>query len=177
MISNSIIELLPPSLELVDEVQEALIESYDDLKTFLLWPKPNPSREDVYSNMQQAIRNFDKKIIEFRFQIRRLSDGKIVGATGLLIRDIDVPFFEFGYWVRSSERGKGYITMAVQLLENYAANELNAKRLEIRMAETNEASRRVAERAGFKYEALVHSDRRLPSGEIDNSHIYYKTYP
>ncbi len=176
MISNAIIRLVPPSSDLVDDVREALIESYELHKAFLLWAKPNPSREDVSSTMEIAINNFRDKTEEFRFFILRVADSKLVGCVGLIIRDIAIPFFEFGYWVRSSEMGKGYISTAVELLEEYAVSELGAKRLEIKMAESNNRSKLVAERVGFEYEAFLHADRELPSGKVDNTHIYYKTY-
>ena len=37
-------------------------------------------------------------------------------------------------------------------------------------------SRRVAERAGFEFEARIHGDRRLPSGTVVDTLIYYKLF-
>lgn len=176
MIAESEISLVQPRLDLAEEVREALIESYDEHIEFLLWPEPNPSIEEVKKNIEESIRNFENHLNEYRFLILRNSDSKLVGTISLLIRDLKIPYFEFGYWVRSSEHGKGYISRAVQILESYAVKELNVRRLEIRMAESNHKSKRVAEAAGYKYEAKLHSDRVLSDGTIDNSLVYYKTY-
>jgi ribosomal-protein-serine acetyltransferase len=176
MISGPEITLVKPRLDLADEVREALVESYADHIRYLLWPEPNPSIESVRNNIEQSIHNFDNHVNEYRFLILRNADSKLLGTISLLIRDLKIPYFEFGYWLSSSEQGKGYITKAVRILESYAVNELKVRRLEIRMAESNIRSKRVAERAGYEFEAKLHSDRMLPDGTIDNSLIYYKLY-
>lgn len=176
MLADSEIYVIKPRLDLADEVREALIESYADHIKYLLWPEPKPSIETVRKNIEQAIYNFDNHLDEYRFLVLRNSDSKLVGTISLLIKNLKIPYFEFGYWVRSSERGKGYIGRAVEILEGYAINELKVRRLEIRMAESNLKSKRVAERAGYTFEAKLHSDRTLSDGTIEGSLVYYKLY-
>src|SRR5690554_3085388 len=137
MIVSPEISLIKPRTDLAEDVREALTESYTDLIKFLLWPVPNPSVDTVRENIEQAIYNFDNDQSEYRFLILRNSDSRLIGNISLLIRDLKIPYLEFGYWVRSSEQGKGYISKAVAMLEAYAVNELHAHRLEIRMAESN----------------------------------------
>ncbi len=176
MLSDSEVRLEKPRVELAEEIRDALVESYSEHVEFLLWPEPEPCIEKVRENVQQAIYNFENDVEEYRFLILRNSDSKLVGTIGLLIIDLEIPYLEIGYWARSSEQGKGYIGRAVEMLENYAQNELSVRRLEIRMAESNSRSRRVAERAGYTLEAKLHFDRKLPDGTIDNSLVYCKTY-
>ena len=153
-----------------------MIESYEDLSKFLGWAERNPKIETTRQNMIRAKENFENSKEELRFIVQRKADNRIVGCVGLIIRNLEIPYLEIGYWVRSSESKKGYVGMAVQLLEEYAVKELKVKRLEIKMAESNTASTQVAKRAGFKYEATIHSDRQLPTGKIDNTCVYYKLY-
>lgn len=176
MVSNPTIELVDPDLDLVPEFMEALAESYEEHRRFLHWAVPSPNYQTTYDHAKEAISNFQNRVNELRFGVRRVSDRRLVGCIGLLIRDMLIPYFEIGYWIRSSEAGKGYTSMAVPLLEQYAIEEFSARRIEIKMGESNVASRRVAEKAGFKYEATIHLNRRLPNGEVDNTIIYYKTY-
>lgn len=176
MISNGIIKISPVSLEYVQDFHEALIESYPEHKEFLEWATENPAIENTTKNMEQAALNFQNMTNELRFIITRESDNKVVGCIGLIIRNLAIPYFEIGYWSRSSSTGQGIMTMAVTLVESYAINKLRAKRLEIKMAASNLASQKVAEKAGFKHEATIHSDRALPSGKVDDTHIYYKIY-
>ncbi len=177
MLSDSVVTLKKPNLDLSESVREALVESYENLKEFELWPEPNPSIENVRSHMELAISNFENHVNEYRFFIVRNCDLKLVGTIGLIIRNPKIPYLEFGYWIRSSESRKGYISASVKLLEEYAIDVLKVRRLEIRMAESNLASKRVAERAGYKFEAKIHFDRMLPDGRIANSLVYSKLYP
>jgi ribosomal-protein-serine acetyltransferase len=176
MIQGSEITLVKPQLDLAGDVRDALIESYDDHRKYLTWAEPNTSLETVTQNIKQAIHNFENDVNEYRFFILRNSDSRLVGTVGLLIKNLQIPYLEIGYWVRSSESGKGYIGKAVQMLEDYAINKLKVRRLEIRTAESNIRSKCVAERAGFKLEARLQSDRILPDGTIENSLIYCKLY-
>lgn len=176
MITDEKISLIKPRPDLADEVRLALTESFAEHSKYLLWPVPYPSLADVRKNIEQAIYNFDNNSNEYRFFIIRNSDSRLVGNISLMIRDSKIPYFEFGYWVRSSEQGNGYIAKAVELLEAYAVTELRVRRLEIRMAESNVRSKLVAERAGYKFEAKLHSDRLLSDGSIENSLVYCKLY-
>lgn len=176
MIQGSEITLVKPRLDLADDVRSALTESYEEHSKYLTWVEPNPSLETVTHNIEQAIHNFENDVSEYRFFILRNSDTRLVGTVGLLIKNLQIPYLEIGYWVRSSESGKGYIGKAIEMLEDYAVKNLEVRRLEIRMAESNSRSRRIAERAGYALEAKIQSDRILPDGTVENSLIYCKLY-
>jgi len=176
MIADSTMKLIPAALDLVDEVRSALIESYPLHSQFLLWPKPEPTQQEVFSNMALAVNNIQHNQNELRYFIKRNSDGKLLGCIGLIVRDLEVPFYELGYWVRESEQGKGYVTTAVRLLEQHAVKNFSARRMEIQVAETNTASRRVAQKAGYTLEAIIQCNRHLPGGRLDNTCIYSKLF-
>ena len=57
-----------------------------------------------------------------------------------------------GYWIDRNYANKGYTTMAVQLLTQYAFTSLSLHRLEINLRPENEASRKVAHKAGYVLE-------------------------
>jgi len=54
-----------------------------------------------------------------------------------------------GYWIDRNFANRGYTTMAVQMLTEYAFKELNLHRIEINLRPENAASRKVAEKAGY----------------------------
>lgn len=176
MLSDGTVELVRPSLNIADEIRDALSESYELHKTYLPWAVPAPDFEEVCSNIQKALKNFETHETEYRFFISRLTDKRIVGCIGLRIRDIESGHYEIGYWARASEQGKGYISRGVHLLENYAVEVASAELIRIKTAESNSASRKVAERAGYRLEAIIESSRKLPTGETDNTYVYCKTY-
>jgi len=160
-------------MDLVADTQCAIKESEAELSEFLVWVQV--SLREPEKNMLTAIENHNTFQNEVRFYILNAKTSRLIGTIGLLIRDMSVPFFELGYWIRKTETGKGYAVEAVGLLEEYAFRELGAKRLEIRTAKSNVKSRAVAARCGYLYEAELVNERRLPSGELTNTIVYAKT--
>ncbi|WP_329121900.1 GNAT family N-acetyltransferase [Streptomyces sp. NBC_01465] len=63
--------------------------------------------------------------------------------------------WETGFWTAKEYRGHGYITEAVGALAHWAFTALDAGRLEWRAEVGNNASRAVAERAGFRIEGVL----------------------
>lgn len=90
-----------------------------------------------------------------------LADGAVVGGAGVNWIDRGDAVGDVGYWLRSGARGRGYTTRAVLMLSAWAF-ELGCERLQIRADTENEASMRVAERAGFQLEGVLRSIRYNP---------------
>ena len=59
-----------------------------------------------------------------------------------------------GYWIPKEYANRGYMTEAVNMVTDFAFNELALHRLEINIRPENEASIRVAEKCGYLYEGL-----------------------
>ena len=57
-----------------------------------------------------------------------------------------------GYWIDRNYANKGYTTMAVELLTDFAFSALSLHRIEINLRPENAASRKVAEKAGYIFE-------------------------
>ena len=168
------IRLVPPSMDLVVDAQKAIRESERELSEYLTWVQA--SLQEPEKNMLTAIENHKEFRNEVRFYILKVGSSQLIGTIGLLIRDLSVPFFEVGYWIRKTETGNGYAMEAVGMLEKYAFRELEARRLEIRTASGNAKSRAVAERSGYMYEATLINERRLPSGELTDTVVYAKYF-
>ena len=168
------LRFMAPSLEIQPLMLEAIRESKDELGEYLDWVKFALTENESVQDTRQAISNFNNFEGELRYSLIEKSSGRLVGAIGLIIRDKSVPFFEIGYWQRSSCVGNGFISEAVRMIEKYAFCDLKANRLEIKAAEGNFKSRAVAERCGYIFEGIVRNDRRLPSGELSNTAVYSK---
>jgi RimJ/RimL family protein N-acetyltransferase len=141
-VENSNIKLVPPLMERAHSMLEAIIESEHELRQFLPWEDYALTKSDSISNTQEAIENFTG---ELRYSIIRKSDDYFLGAVGLIIRDKSVPFFETGYWLRTSETGISYMSEAIALFEKYTFDKCGANRIEIKAASTNLNSHSVAE--------------------------------
>jgi RimJ/RimL family protein N-acetyltransferase len=79
---------------------------------------------------------------------------------------------EVSYFLRASARGRGFATRAVRLVTRWAFDELGIQRFELRAHPENEASIRVAERAGFKREGIERASRAWPDGTRFDSALF-----
>ena len=77
------------------------------------------------------------------------------------IQDIDHVHKKAEYGILicdSAKRGKGYGTLAANLMIKYAFEEMKLHRVYLRVIEGNERAIKSYEKAGFKKEALLHDD-------------------
>jgi RimJ/RimL family protein N-acetyltransferase/GrpB-like predicted nucleotidyltransferase (UPF0157 family) len=90
---------------------------------------------------------------ELSLAVTDADGGRLLGAIGLR-----PPFgdrgAEIGYWVAASERRRGTAARALRLLSEWAIAVLGAERVQVVAHPLNEASQRVALRAGFRREGL-----------------------
>lgn len=88
---------------------------------------------------------------------RRLPFAIADGETGELLGAIDVRLGQIGsvgYWIGPWARNRGVATRALRLLADWALGDGGVRRLELVTDPDNVASRRVAEKAGFKQEGM-----------------------
>jgi ribosomal-protein-serine acetyltransferase len=78
---------------------------------------------------------------------------------------------EIGYWIASKFQGRGVITEACRALIDHAFQVWELHRVEIHCATVNEKSRRVAERLGFRLEAVLR-EAALAGGEYADANVY-----
>lgn len=82
-------------------------------------------------------------------------EGEVVGQ--ISIADIAwgaVRSGQIGYWIAQAYAGKGITPTALALLTRYALTSLGLHRIEVCLRPENQASRRVVEKLGFRYEGL-----------------------
>ena len=99
-------------------------------------------------------------------------EGRLVGGLGLHRIDWPLRRFEIGYWRRAGFEGRGLVTEGVVAIARMAFDALDARRVEIRMDDSNERSWKVAERAGFTLEAVLRFDSTTPQGEPRSTRVY-----
>jgi [ribosomal protein S5]-alanine N-acetyltransferase len=79
---------------------------------------------------------------------------------------------EIGYWAHPDARGRGIVTEAVRLVTEYAKDSGLATSLLIRCASSNMASRRVAERAGYREIGIQPASEPVGDGEVADLVLY-----
>lgn len=152
-------------------VNEAVTESLAELQRWMPWatPAPTPADSEVFARRAQAAFLLRERLTMLMF---RREDGKFLGASGFHNIDWRVPRLEIGYWCRTSETGKGYVTEAVLGLTEFAFSALGARRVTLRCDPLNVASRRVAERAGFRLEGTLVGDDVGLDGRIRDTLLF-----
>lgn len=96
-----------------------------------------------------------------------LDPGEVLGAVGLHAVSRTRRKGEIGYWTAPWARERGVATEALQLLSRWALDTLGLERLDLYAEPENEASHRVAERAGFERGDLVRSGIALRGRRYD----------
>ncbi len=163
-----------PQLEDAKEVWDAIRKSLPALRKWMPWAQPAPELHMTEESLRKAIAQFITRE-DLRFHLFSKETGEFIGSSGLHRIDWSIPKFEIGYWLSTDFEGNGYVTEAVQRIEQFAFEQLGARRVEIRCDENNKKSRSVAERAGFRLEGTLMQDTLSPDGNVlRNTCIYAK---
>ncbi|MBI4672337.1 MAG: GNAT family N-acetyltransferase [Chloroflexi bacterium] len=149
----------------------AVTESIEHLKPWMPWAHQPITLEAEEGTARRMHADFLKREDLPLFIFNRKS-GAFIGGSGLHRFDWAVPRFEIGYWVRTREIGKGYITEAVAGIANFAFEQLFAERIEIRVDNRNESSWRIPERLKFTLEGIHRRDARGVQGELRDTRVY-----
>lgn len=146
-------------------VNEAIRESIEELRPWMPWANQVPSVEQSEENVRIARVQFLERS-DLRFHVFHKETGVFIASSGLHRMDWTVRKFEIGYWIRTSQGGKGFMTEAVEGIANFAIDQLSANRLEIRCDSKNVRSIRMAERLGFTLEGILRSETFAVTGEF-----------
>ena len=158
------------------DLHAMLLESISELREYLWhlpWIAEKQTLESAKERCCKAQENFSMAT-DFAYLVTEKSSGRPVGSVGLHRTDWNLPKTEVGYWVRSSETGKGYASESVKLVTAWALNVLHAKRIELITDEHNMGSRAVAERCGFQLEGIIRHIAKAPDGSLRNHCSYAK---
>ncbi|WP_282942222.1 GNAT family protein [Paenibacillus sp. RC67] len=152
-------------------VHEAICESIEQLRPWMPWAQDVPTMEQSEIGVRQARVHFLDRS-DLRLYLIHKDSGKLVGCSGLHRIDWQARKFEIGDWVSTSYSGLGYITEAVQGIANFAIDQLEANRLEIRCDSINHRSIQVAQRSGFTLEGILRRDECRTDGVLMDTMIF-----
>jgi RimJ/RimL family protein N-acetyltransferase len=96
-----------------------------------------------------------------------LDDGDVLGLAFAPHLDTATQTAELGYVVAPWARGRGVASEALRQLTDWAFGERGMVRLELYIDAANEASKRVAQRAGYTFEGVLRSRHVKPSRRAD----------
>ncbi|HVO74747.1 MAG TPA: GNAT family protein [Ignavibacteriaceae bacterium] len=101
-----------------------------------------------------------------------IATQELIGGIGITLQgDVHRKSAEIGYWLGEPFWGRGIITKALVAMSNYAFNNFDLIRLYAYVFETNPASMRVLEKAGYKLEGRLRKSI-IKDGQILDQLIY-----
>jgi RimJ/RimL family protein N-acetyltransferase len=138
-----------------EPILEAVRESLPELCRWMSWCHPGYSEADAlrWISSQAQARETGSA---FEFLIVG-GNGRLLGVCGINCINTGNRFANLGYWVRTSETQRGVAVQAVKLLASWTFEHTDLQRLEIVTAVGNEASQRVADKAGALREGTLRS--------------------
>jgi RimJ/RimL family protein N-acetyltransferase len=146
----------------------AITEACQDELTARFVPVPVPyTEEHARTFVEQRPERWQAEDGEMTWAITDADGsmgGRLLGMVGLHARDASMR--EIGFWVAPWARGRGVMTDAARLVLRFGFDVLHLERIEWQAVAGNDASRRVAEKLGFRMEGtrragLLHRGERL----------------
>lgn len=165
-------EIAIRSLDSADAVPlyEAVRESLPALERWLPWAHDGYTRRETEDWIASCTADWASGA-SFPFLIVDARAGTILGGAGVNRIDREHRFANVGYWVRTGRTGRGIATRAVRLVADFTFHDLGLTRLEIVADVDNAASRRVAEKAGARFECIARN-RVVTRGHVRDAAVY-----
>lgn len=139
-----------------ERLSDAVNESYEELKPWMPWALSHQSVEVS----ERLVRQFRGRYLlaqDFVLGIFSADETRLLGGSGFHLREgpLESRCAEIGMFIRSSESGRGLGTRALAAIMQWGFSEWPWLRLSWRCDERNQASVRVAQKAGMQLEGVL----------------------
>jgi RimJ/RimL family protein N-acetyltransferase len=151
-------------------------ESLAELKVWMPWAHDDYNETHGEEWCRKAAGEFLLRN-QLQYIILLRPDETHLGSIGAFRFDWNVPKGEIGYWLRTSFRGRGLMSEAVNALCDLLLTTLKFQRVEIRTDHRNLRSQRVAERCGFALDGILRNECREKDGTLRNTRVYSRVPP
>ena len=152
-LSDGVVILHRYRLEDIPDLVSAAHESVGTVFPWLPWCHKAFKLEEAQAWVSSQVQAWDARA-GFEFVIRNAS-GEHVGGGGINSLRSDHPVGNLGYWIRTSQQGKGYATRAARLLATFGLADAGLQRVELIAAVGNHGSVRVIEKSGATFEGIL----------------------
>lgn len=142
------LEKIAPTFENARTVFTLIDGQREYLHQWLNWVKFVKTPEDEYPAL---VKGFDTKNGSYFIT----QNGAIRGCAGFVDLNEADKRGEIGYWLSRDAMGRGIMTRAVDVLEQYGFDALGLNRIEIHVDTENHPSQAVAMRAGYTREGVL----------------------
>lgn len=163
-------EIVLKEIELSDA--EAIFKLIDsDRKNLRIWLSFIDSTKEIEDTtdfirstlfLPEDIRDFVAVIIY---------NGQKIGLIGFKLTDFVNKKTEIGYWISKEFENKGIVTKSVVKMIDYAFNNLELNRIQIKCGIGNEKSSKIPKKLNFKFEGIERSAELL-NGKFIDAEVY-----
>lgn len=162
-----------PKAEFGRQVHEAILDGYDDYIKWLNWNPTPPSLEEVEKECRQNHAAFILRDL-IRYLIIEKKSKEVVGRCAFSPDQTswEIPIFGIGYFIRRTQRLKGYATEAVHTMTTLGFKNLGAKKIEIKCEEENTLSQRVPLKLNFSLEYIQKKAWARHDGKLGDIYTY-----
>ncbi|SEK55770.1 Protein N-acetyltransferase, RimJ/RimL family [Roseateles sp. YR242] len=148
-----------------------VLESHQTIGRWMKWAHAGFSTADGAEWLAHCARGWQSGTC-YEFGIFDRETGDFIGGAGLNSLHPVHPFCNLGYWVRDSRHRQGAASAAVRALSRHAFDALKLARVEIVVAQGNEASLAVARRSGARHEGVLRNRIRGVEGRAEDAHMF-----
>jgi len=143
-------------------IAAAVAESMAELQAWMPWADSSAAEPEAQLRRLQEVLGHWEQGTEYIYLVFRPGDDRVLGSAGLH-RRVGPGGLEIGYWLRTSETGRGTMTEAVRALANAALALSGVDRVEVHCDEANEKSAAVAPRLGFRLARSEEVEAKAPA--------------
>lgn len=162
-----------PKAGMGEKLHQAIVDGYDDYIKWLFWSPTIPTIESIEEECRKDHAAFILRNL-IRYVIFDKPTGNVVGRCALNPSQASwiIPQFALSYFIRKSERRKGFATEATRALSLLAFDTLKAKKVEIYCDPENSASTRIPLKLNFKLEYIQQGGWPGQNGELGQLQTY-----
>lgn len=163
-VSDDIV-LNPLAVDDIFKIFNTLDSERDYLREWLPFVDTTREPEDTAGFVNHVVQTGEKQFTIYY-------KDKFVGLVGFKDIDTGNRRTEIGYWLSQHAQGKGIMTQSVKRLLEYAFEEMDLNRIQIRVAVANRKSRRIPEKLGFKEEGIERDGELLVDNVFTDIVVY-----
>jgi RimJ/RimL family protein N-acetyltransferase len=169
-LSDGRVTIRPYRAEDIGVMYEAVRESIAEVSPWLPWCHAGYTIEETTAFIMARDAAW-KNDETYAFGVFDAVTRNYLGGVGLNFINRVHQCANLGYWVRSTQTGRGVASAAARLAARFALEHLGFQRVEILAAVGNHASQRVAEKAGATREGTLRQ-RLLVNGQPQDAVLY-----
>ena len=173
-LTNERLVLRPFREDDVSRLYEAVRESIAEISPWLSWCHRDYSIEESRDFISSRVQAADSGEW-YSFGVFEKDTEKFLGGVGLNFINRVHRMGNLGYWVRTSETGRGIATEAARLMARFAFEHVGLHRVEIVAALKNIPSQRVAAKTGAVREGVLRN--RLLIGGVSQDAMLFSLIP